>query len=257
MIRTVLCGAAGRMGQEIIRFAKDLDDIRVIAGVEAAKSNFVNKTISDVRIYDDLLTVIDKADCIVEFTNHQATIEHLKKSRKYKKPYVIGTTGFDEAGIATIRDLGREFPILLSANMSLGINHLYDLVRSTLDRLPGYDIEIIETHHRLKKDAPSGTARMFAQIVREKRRDAEFVHGREGMTGERRDREVGVHAVRGGDVVGEHRVRFFGAGEFIELVHFATSRQCLVYGTVEAIRFIINQPPGVYSMEDLFKARKS
>lgn len=255
MIKIVLCGAAGRMGKELLNAAGTQKDIKIIAGVEAEGSKFIGKTISGVKIFDDILAIIAKADCVVEFTNNQATLENLNKTKGYKKPYVIGTTGFSESELKEIKKLSRNFPIFLAPNMSIGINHLYDLVRYSAAALADYDIEIIETHHRHKKDAPSGTARALGKIIKDNRPDTKFIYGREGIIGERRENEICINAVRGGDVVGEHRVLFFGNGEFIELRHFATSRQCFASGTIKAIRFIIDKKSGLYGMAELLRQK--
>jgi 4-hydroxy-tetrahydrodipicolinate reductase len=253
MINIVLCGAAGKMGREIITVARVCDDIKIIAGIEAPGNDFVGKIISDIAIEDDIAKVIQSADCVVDFTNHTATIENLKKVKGYKKPYVIGTTGLSEEEFKKIKDLSKEFPIFWSPNMSMGINHLYTLVKSTTTTLPDYDVEIIETHHKAKKDAPSGTAKAIARIIKEVRPEAKFMYGREGMIGERKRGEVCIHAVRGGDVAGEHRVLFFGEGEFVELRHYATSRRCFASGAVAAVRFVVDKPPGLYSIDDILK----
>ncbi len=129
-------------------------------------------------------------------------------------------------------------------------------MRSTVHALGDYDIEIIETHHRGKKDAPSGTAKAIADIIREQKPGTKFIHGREGMVGERKKGEVCINVVRGGDIIGEHRVLFLSNGEFIELRHFATSRQCFAYGTIKAIRFIHDKPPGLYTMQDVLFPHK-
>jgi len=251
MIKIILCGAAGRMGKEIINAIEEIEDIRIVAGIESKSNKFVGKTIGLVKIYDDILSVIDGADCIVEFTNHLATMENLKKVKDYKKPYIIGSTGFSGHELKEIEAYSKTFPIFLSPNMSIGINHLYNLIRLSARALSDYDIEIIETHHRGKKDAPSGTARAVARIIEETKPKIKIIYGREGIIGERKIEEVCINAVRGGDVVGEHRILFLGDGEFIELRHFATSRRCFVNGTIEAIRFMENKSPGLYGMKDL------
>ena len=137
--------------------------------------------------------------------------------------------------------------------MSRGVNHLYNLVKLTATRLADYDIEIVETHHRGKKDAPSGTAKAIARIISEIKPNTKFTYGREGTIGERKRGEVCIHAVRGGDVAGEHRVVFLGEGEFIELRHYATSRRCFAFGALAAVRFVIDKPPGLYSVDDILK----
>ncbi|MEO0138094.1 MAG: 4-hydroxy-tetrahydrodipicolinate reductase [candidate division WOR-3 bacterium] len=253
MLKIVLCGAAGRMGKEIINLCLMEKDMQIIAGIEEGTHPLVNKEIEGIPIYGDLSSVISEADCVVEFTNHRATMENLKKAAPYKKPYLIGTTGFTPDEITTIKEFSGSFPIFLSPNMSLAVNQLIELVRTTAQVLEDYEIEIVETHHRAKKDAPSGTALLIAEKIKEVRPDTEFVHGRSGISEGRKRNEVGITAVRGGDVVGEHRILFFGKGEFLELRHYATNRQCFAAGTLRAIKFIVQQPPGLYSMADLLQ----
>ena len=255
MINIVLCGAAGRMGSEIIKAAQTCDDLCVIAGVEKKGTQPIGGAISGVRIYDDILAVIQNADCVVDFTNHTASLEILHNINEYKKPFVTGTTGFSDTELQQIKKSAKTMAIFIAPNMSVGVNHLYNLVRSSAAALSGYDIEIIETHHKYKKDAPSGTAKAIAETIKEVMPDLEFVYGREGMIGERERGEICTHSVRGGDVVGEHRVLFLGNGEFLELRHFATSRHCFAVGALAAVRFIINKAPGLYSMQDLLKNR--
>ncbi|MGQ9464472.1 MAG: 4-hydroxy-tetrahydrodipicolinate reductase [bacterium] len=253
MLKIVLCGAAGRMGREIITTAKRDHHIKIVAGVEEKSNAFVGKMIDDIPIFDDVLKVIEKSDVIVEFTNSKSTIENLKKAAKYKKPYCIGTTGFAKTAIKQIQIFSKEFPIFLSPNMSLGVNHLFNLVKNTARVLSEYDIEIIEVHHRMKKDAPSGTALAIANEIKKITRDRKLIYGRKGLVGERSNKEICISAVRGGDVVGEHRVLFLGQGEFLELRHYATSRQCFAWGTILAVKFLAKQKPGLYSMADLVK----
>ncbi len=251
MLKIVVCGAAGRMGREIISIAQKSDDVKIIAGVEEKSNPIVNKRIEEIQIYDDLLAVIENSDCIVEFTNHIATMENLRKSAPYKKPYCIGTTGFSKTEIDEIKEFSASFPIFLSPNMSLGVNHLLNLVKSTAQILSGYEIEIVETHHRAKRDAPSGTALAIADKIKEVKPEINIIYGRYGMGGERNKNELCINAVRGGDVIGEHRILFLGNGEFLEIRHYATSRQCFAAGTIEAAKFIVKQKFGMYSMQDL------
>ncbi|MCX7994971.1 MAG: 4-hydroxy-tetrahydrodipicolinate reductase [candidate division WOR-3 bacterium] len=253
MLKIVVCGAAGRMGREIINLVQKSADIKIIAGVEEKSHPLVNKKIDDIFIHDDLSSMIAEVDCVVEFTNHTATMENLRKSSDYRKPYVIGTTGFSTTEIEEIKEFSKSFPIFLSPNMSLGVNHLLRLVRDTAQILSDYEIEIIETHHRAKRDAPSGTALAIADKIKEARPGINIIYGREGIGEGRKKEEVCISAVRGGDVVGEHRILFFGNGEFLELRHYATSRQCFASGTLEAVKFIVKQKPGLYSMQDLLK----
>jgi 4-hydroxy-tetrahydrodipicolinate reductase len=253
MIKIIVCGAAGKMGTEVIQAVHDCEDITIVAGIEAPGHRLVGNTISSTKIYDDIADVIRDTDCIVDFTNPRATLVNVKKVMTYKKPFVTGTTGFSDADLKDIEQISRTIPIFISPNMSLGVNHLYNLVASSATALPEYDVEIIETHHRAKKDAPSGTAKAIADIIKGIQHNTEFVHGRDGLVGERKPNEVLISSVRGGDVVGEHRVLFFGTGEFLEIRHYATSRKCFARGTLAAVRFMVGKPPGLYSMRDVLK----
>jgi 4-hydroxy-tetrahydrodipicolinate reductase len=253
MIKIVVCGAGGRMGKEIISAALDSDDISIVAGVELQEHPSVGKQVRGITIVDDVAAVVGDCDCVVDFTQHAATVKTLEKIKDSKKPFVTGTTGFTEDEQKTIKAASKRVAVFWAPNMSVGVNHLYRLVDTTIDSLGDFDIEVIETHHRAKKDAPSGTAKQIARIIKDKKAQTDMVHGREGHTGERSTDEVCIHAVRGGDVVGEHRVLFFGEGEFLELRHFATSRRCFAAGTLAAVRFIIDKPLGLYTMEHLLK----
>lgn len=248
-----MCGAGGRMGKEIISAALDSDDISIVVGVEAREHPSVGKHVHGITIVDDIAAVVGNCDCVVDFTQHTATVKTLEKIKDSKKPFVTGTTGFTDDEQKTIKAVSKRVPVFWAPNMSVGVNHLYRLVKTTAGSLGDFDIEVIETHHRAKKDAPSGTAKQIARMIRDKKAQSDIIHGREGHTGERSTDEVCIHAVRGGDVVGEHRVLFFGDGEFLELRHFATSRRCFAAGTLAAVRFIIDKPAGLYTMEHLLK----
>jgi 4-hydroxy-tetrahydrodipicolinate reductase len=251
MIRTIICGIAGRMGREILALAQDAADIEVIGGIEAAGHVTVGKTLDGAVVSDNLASLLPEADCIVEFTDPRSTLDHLQSNRQNKKAFVIGTTHFSENEQKAIDGFAKTFPVFLAPNMSIGVHHLYGLVSSSAKVLAQYDIEVIETHHRNKKDAPSGTARAIVDVIKKQRPHIQVVYGREGMVGARSPDEVCVHAVRGGDIAGEHRVVFFGNGEFVELRHYATSRRCFAAGALEAVRFIVQQKSGLFSMADI------
>jgi len=253
MIRLIICGIAGRMSGEVLSLALNADDINVIGGVESKEHPLLGKTVQGIPVTDTLTSIIAEADCIVDFTSPKATLQFLKENQEYKKSFVTGTTGFTDTQMSEIQACAQGFPVFFAPNMSVGVNHLYELVRQSSKALVQYDIEVVETHHNKKKDAPSGTAKAITRIIQEERQKTKLVHGREGKTGERPATEIGMHAVRGGDVIGEHRVIFFGQGEFVELRHYATSRMCFAAGTLQAIRFITGQSHGLYSMTDMFK----
>ena len=195
----------------------------------------------------------DSAEVLVEFTTPEATVGHLS----YGKPHVIGTTGLSEDQLRKIEEAAQNVPIVLAPNMSVGVNLLRDVVREISARLgETYDIEVVEAHHRNKKDAPSGTALFLARAAAEGRNrnlDEVAVYGREGFS-PRREGEIGIHAVRGGAVVGEHKLIFYSGGEEIEITHRALSRRTFADGALRAARFAATAPPGLYSMPDVLAA---
>ena len=195
----------------------------------------------------------DSAEALIEFTTPQATVEHLS----YRLPVVIGTTGLSEAQLTRVEAAARSVPVVLAPNMSVGVGLVREVVRELSEKLdPSYDVEVVETHHRNKVDAPSGTALLLAWAAAEGRgRDLDevAVYGREGRA-PRKEGEIGIHALRGGTVVGEHRVTFYGPGEEVEVVHRALSRRTFAAGALEAARFVATADPGLYSMRDVLGA---
>lgn len=256
MIRIIVCGAAGRMGREVIAAAEPCRDLQIVAGIEEPRHPAMGKEICGIAVAGNLEKFLTEADCVIDFTSPAATLDHLRAVARCPRPIVIGTTGFDAKEQAEIKELSGMVPVFLAPNMSRGVNYLYRLVRDAARRLAGFEIEIVETHHRGKKDAPSGTAKELARVVKEVRPGSKVIFGREGLVGERPADVLAVNSVRGGDVVGEHRVMFFGDGEFLELRHFATSRRCLALGTLAAVRFMTGKPAGLYTMNDLMNLDK-
>ncbi len=263
MAKIIVLGAAGRMGKRVVSCALNYPEIDIIGGIEQTGSDAVGKDIGEiagigkisVSIGDSLPEIIDRADVCIDFTHHSSTIALLPVIIEHRKPCVICTTGFDDKELGKIKDAAGKIPILLSPNMSVGVNLLFDLVGEVAAKLGDeYNIEIVEAHHNRKKDSPSGTAAKLAAIAAESRgldmtRDG--VYGRKGMVGERRPGEIGVHAVRAGDIVGEHTVIFAGPGERIELTHRAHSRDTFANGALKAAIFIVGKTPGIYSMKDV------
>jgi 4-hydroxy-tetrahydrodipicolinate reductase len=256
----IVSGALGRMGQAILRLAAADPAYRVIGALETAERIAAadgHTIVANRRftLYPDLPEVAAPAGTVlVEFTSPEATIVHAMQAAKLGIPMVIGTTGLtadDEAGLA---QAAQRIAVLRSANMSLGVNMLLDVVRRLAAALPDYDIEVVEMHHRRKKDAPSGTAlalaRAAAQGIGTDLTDA-AVHGREGIVGERPAGQIGMHAVRGGDVVGDHTVHFAAEGERIEVTHRATSRDTFAAGALKAAQWLSRRKPGAYSMKDV------
>jgi 4-hydroxy-tetrahydrodipicolinate reductase len=204
---------------------------------------------------DDLEAVIGQGDVVMDFSSHNATPQIAAACADHKKAMVIGTTGHSAEGRAAITGFSTRIPIVLSSNFSTGVNALFWLTRKAAEILgPGFDLEIVEMHHRIKRDAPSGTARTLAEIlaaVRKQQLDSVARYGRSGIVGERTTSEIGVHSVRGGDVVGDHTVIFAGLGERVELTHKASSRETFANGALRAALWIVKQPPGLYDMQEV------
>lgn len=233
-----MVGALGRMGQTIIALAKDAG-IPVAAALDAG---------------DDLDAGLAKGDVIIDFSSHKITERIVQRAVALKKPLVIGTTGHSAEEKARIRQLAAQIPCVWSGNYSVGVNVLFALTRRAAAVLSAdYDAEVVEMHHRFKKDAPSGTAARLLEIILEERKlTAEALrHGREGITGERTHTEVGIHAIRGGDVVGDHTVMFAALGERLELTHKASDRGIFGRGALRAAQWLAGRPAGVYDMQDV------
>lgn len=258
-IKIAVIGASGRMGHELIKAVKEADFElagaidKVHIGEDSGELAGIGK--NNITISESLENIISQSEVTIDFTSPQATIQNIKVNQKNNIPAVIGTTGLTDEQVEELKQIGKDIPIVFSPNMSVGVNLLFkltELAGKTLDK--GFDVEIIESHHRLKKDSPSGTANKLLDILiktlkRDKPKDAKY--GREGMVGERTDNEICVHAVRGGDIVGDHTVMFAGTGERIELTHKASSRQTFAKGAVKAAEWVKSQSPGLYSMFDV------
>ena len=211
--------------------------------------------VGQVDLGDDLLAVIDQADVVVDFSFHDATLAVAELCAERGKALVIGTTGHSEPAKSKIANRQSQIPIVWASNYSTGVNALFWLTRKAAEILgSGFDLEIVEMHHRLKKDAPSGTAATLAEILAKVRGQQlrEIIrHGREGIVGERTSAEIGMHSLRGGDVVGDHTVIFSANGERLELTHKASSRETFANGALRAAMWVVRQEPGLYSMEDV------
>ena len=237
-LRIALIGARGRMGQAIALAAKDAGAV-VAASLDAG---------------DDLAAGMRTSDAVIDFSAHAATAEVIRLAVAARKPLVIGTTGHQAAEKAKLAKLAAKIPCVWSGNYSVGVNLLFALTRRAAAVLGSdYDAEVIEMHHRFKKDAPSGTAARLLEIILDERKltAAALRHGRSGITGERTPAEVGVHALRGGDVVGDHTVMFAALGERLELTHKASDRGIFARGALRAARWAVAQKPGLYDMQDV------
>ncbi|MCD6413157.1 MAG: 4-hydroxy-tetrahydrodipicolinate reductase [Elusimicrobia bacterium] len=250
MLNICISGAAGRMGAALIEASREKDWIRISGLLEKEGSPEIGRIVSGVEIVSDVKKAVDGCDCFIEFTTPSATLSHISE---IDVPAVVGTTGFTFEGTKKLGKLSEKIPIVFSPNMSLGVNLLFSLVKTAGRKLSGYDIEIVEAHHNRKKDAPSGTARRIAEILKELG-DYELVHGRNGNIGARKKNEIGIHAVRAGDIVGEHTVIFAGAGECFELSHRAYSRSCFAEGALLAAKWVASaRQPGLYTMADVLE----
>lgn len=245
MLNLIISGARGKMGRAIAEIVKSRDDLKVVAGVDILREE------KDFPIYDDVFKITEKADVIVDFSNPKV-IKNLCTFAKEKQiPLVVGTTGLGDEHKKLLEDASEKIPVFVSHNMSLGVFLLVMLARKTAEVLNDFDVEIVERHHNQKIDAPSGTALMIADAIKEVRKDAEYVMNRADKNKKREKNEIGIHSIRAGNLVGEHRVIFGGEDETIELSHTVTSRKVLAAGALKAARFIVKQSPGYYNMYDL------
>ena len=264
MIKTIVAGVCGRMGSTIARLVHADQELELTGGFERPDHPKLETDIGEImgvgslgiKVAANLEEIIELGDVIVDFTYHTASLEHLRIASKYDKPIVVGTTGFTPEEMAEIKSMGDKVKCVLSPNMSVGVNLLFKIVPQ-IARVLGedYDIEILEMHHRMKKDAPSGTAMKLASLIAETmNRDLEKVgiYGRKGIVGERKSEEIGVLALRGGDVVGEHTIYFAGLGERIEITHSASSRETFARGALRAVKWIVTQKQnGIYDVLDV------
>ena len=268
MTRIAIGGCCGRMGMSIASLAMSDPDIELGAVIENEDHPSVGRSYDGIvpdcpklEVRSDLWKAMGRFDVLIEFTTPDATVLHSTVACDGGAGCVIGTTGLSEAQLKMIGKLSEKVPIVMSPNMSVGVNLVFELVREVASRLgPEYSAEIIEVHHKFKKDAPSGTAKRLAQNIAEARglslkKDA--VYGRSGMPGERKASEIGIHAVRGGDIVGEHTVVFAGPGERVEIVHRAHSRDTFAHGALKAAAFVHGRAPGLYNMHDVLAATAS
>ena len=248
MTNIILSGSNGRMGQAISRLAEESDNCRIVCGFDIN-----TKQLNDYPVYDNYNDFDGSADVIIDFSN-PANFEKLMAYATGKKlPVVVCTTGLSKEQIALLAETSKVIPLFYSANMSLGVNLIIELASRAAKLLEGsFDIEIIEKHHNQKLDAPSGTALAIADAISESLENApEYVYDRHSVRKKREPNEIGIHAVRGGTIVGEHSVIFAGNNEVIELNHSATSREVFAVGAIRAGIFLANKPVGMYSMKDL------
>lgn len=263
MIKIAVAGAAGRMGSRITVLSKEYPELKLTGAFEKKGHNAIGKDIgtivgigeTGIKLSGSLEDIIDNADVIIDFTTPGSTKENLKVASGKGKAMVIGTTGLSKDDMKEIETLTKKIPCVMASNMSTGVNLLLKVLRDVARVLGDeYDIEIIEAHHRLKKDAPSGTALKMAQVIADaanRNLDEVAVYARKGMIGERTRKEIGIQTIRAGDIVGEHTVLFGGLGERIEITHKASSRDTFARGALRAALWISGKPAGLYDMQDV------
>jgi 4-hydroxy-tetrahydrodipicolinate reductase len=262
MIKVAIAGASGRMGKTLLEAVAQAPDLHLHAALERPGSPHVGREAGELvggilgtRVTDDVAGALAGADVLIDFTRPEATLHHLEICRSRGVGLVIGTTGFDAAGKAAIAATAASVPVVFAPNMSVGVNlalRLLDTAARVLDQ--GFDIEIVEAHHRHKVDAPSGTALRMGEVVAAALgRDLKScaVYGREGVTGERDASTIGFATVRGGDIVGDHTVMFAGVGERLEISHKASSRMTFALGALRAARFLAGRTSGLFDMQDV------
>lgn len=263
MIKVIVCGAAGRMGGRIIHMLAEAPDLVLTGAVEQSDHAAVGLDVGEVvglprlnlAISGNLAEVLPVGEIVIDFTNPEATLHNLRLAAEAGKAVVIGTTGLSTPQLEEVRTLAQKIPVVMAPNMSVGVNLMFKIVADVAKVLKsGYDVEIVEAHHRLKKDAPSGTAMKLAQVIAQaldRNLEEVAVYERKGMIGQRTDAEIGIQTLRAGDIVGEHTVMFGGIGERLEIIHRAHNRDNFARGAVRAARWVATQRPGLYDMQDV------
>ncbi len=249
MIDVVVCGALGRMGGTVARVIHDSGDCRFVGGVDLKPGRLFDAEVVVPSQIDEFLTRMHP-DVLVDFTAPAASVSNVQAGARHGISLVVGTTGFTDQQREEIRKaVEGKVPAVISSNFSIGMNIFWQLVREAARLLPEYDIELIEAHHRNKKDAPSGTAKTILSIIEEEAGPREKRYGREGMT--ERGKEIGVHVIRGGDIVGDHTILFSANYETIELSHRAIDRSVFAQGALRATRWVAGKPAGIYGMPEV------
>ena len=249
MVRVVVCGASGRMGQTIGRMVAESSDLQLAGGINLRPSSFFGQAIVASADTDKLLSE-KKPDVLIDFTVANAAVENVKAAARHNVACIVGTTGFTPGQRREMADaVAGRCPAVISSNFSIGMNIYWEVLRNAARMLKDYDIEVVEGHHRNKKDAPSGTAKTILQILDEEAGAREKLYGREGMT--ERKNEIGVHVIRGGDIVGDHSVLFSKNFETITLSHRAYDRAVFASGALVAARWVVGKKPGIYGMGDV------
>ena len=254
-LKVVVAGAGGKMGQALIEGVLADASLQLAAALDAIGSPAVGRNVGGIEVSSDVRKAVAAGDVLIDFTRPEGTIAHLEACARAGKSIVIGTTGISEPLRKAILQAARRIPIAMSPNFAVGVNAVFRLAEVAAGILgDGYDVEIVEAHHRHKVDAPSGTALKLGEIIaaslkRDLRKNAQ--HGREGDTGVRPAKQIGFHAIRGGDIVGEHTVIFAGTGERVEVTVRSQSRMTYALGALRAAKFLRGKRPGLYDMNDV------
>ncbi|MGH7254866.1 MAG: 4-hydroxy-tetrahydrodipicolinate reductase [Nitrospirales bacterium] len=268
MISVIVTGAAGRMGSRLVSLVREAADLRLAGATEHQSHPAIGADVGEVvgcgrmgvPLQDNLKGLLDQADVVLDFSTPAATLGHLRLAAERRCAMVIGTTGFTAEALVELRSRSETIPCVFAPNMSVGVNVLLKVLGEMARALgEDYDIEVIEAHHRLKKDAPSGTALKIAEVLAEatgKKLEDVGVFSRKGLIGERKAGEIGVQTIRAGDIVGDHTVLFGGMGERVEVTHRAQSRDTFAHGALRAARWVVGKPPGLYDMQDVLGLRE-
>jgi 4-hydroxy-tetrahydrodipicolinate reductase len=263
VIKTLVIGVAGRMGKTIVSCLEDTDGIELSGGTETLGSPNIGKDVGelagvgkkDIIIDSDLDKLVSACDAIIDFTTPESTMTTLEFAVKHNKALIIGTTGLKSDQKQMLKEKSANIRCVFAPNMSIGVNVLFKTVKDLAKTMgDAYDVEIVEAHHKFKKDAPSGTAVRLSEIAAKalgRNLETDGVYGRKGMSPGREAKEIGIHTIRAGDIVGEHRVMFGGMGETLEISHRAQSRDTFARGSIAAAQWVVEQPPGLYDMQDV------
>jgi 4-hydroxy-tetrahydrodipicolinate reductase len=258
-VKAAIAGAGGRMGHALIEALENDGALTLAAALDAPGTAPIGREIAGVKVTADIDAAIKACDVLIDFTRPQGTLKHLEACLRHSRAIVIGTTGFSEDDTKKIREASRRIAVAMSPNFAVGVNVLFAVAAEAAKALgDGYDVEIIEAHHRHKVDAPSGTALKLAEVIASalKRSTRDFIFGRQGDTGERPGKQIAIHAIRGGDIVGEHTALFAGVGERLELTVRSQSRMTYASGAIRAAKWLRGKPAGLYDMADVLGLKR-
>lgn len=264
MIRVIVAGACGRMGKMLVKGINEQEDMQLVGAIARPGHPQIGRDIGEVAgvgtlgvlVSGALPTILPQGDVVIEFTTPSVTIEHLRDTVEMDKPMVVGTTGFTKDELAEVRELAVQIPCVMASNMSMGVNILSQAIALAANMLgDDYDVEVIETHHNQKVDSPSGTALRLAEGTADvlgRKLPEVGVYGRHGIIATRSEKEIGVHAIRGGDLAGNHTVLFANADDRIEITHHSHSREAYANGAIRAAKWVVNAPKGLYDINEVF-----